>query len=102
MKSFIFVGILFSVSILSAQQPKELEFNTLPCTSVGAITSDGRTCEKKDVDKYIKSGEKILTNEEKNIVRLSKKKDPLNQKQATNKKSKSTMMGNSNFPFGGN
>ena len=92
---FLVLGlILIFHGLVLAQQPREMEFDALPCTAVGNITNDGRTCTEVDVKKYVDKGEKVLTREEKKIQKYSKKKDVLDQRRATQKRSRT------NWPAG--
>lgn len=85
----VLVSIFLLMAVLvQAQDPKELEFNTLPCTSAGAIDSDGTTCTAEDVKKYERRVDKVRTKEEQKIQKLSKKKDPLKILKANKKRSK--------------
>ncbi len=88
MKLILVVLILSLFGPLQAQDPKELEFNTLPCTVPGAIGSDGKTCTEEDVKKFDRRKDKFYTNEEKRIDKLSDKKDPLKIQKANKKRSR--------------
>jgi len=90
MKFVLLSVLLFMLNSIQAQEPRELEFNTLPCTSAGTIGSDGKTCTAEDVKNEERRRDKILTSDEKKLEKLSKKKDPLKIQDANKKRSRGT------------